>query len=332
MTRRLARLTLAGSFLIMIIFGGAMIFFSLSSQADATAVGAMPTIASFDVTPNWTRISTVMPPTAAPPTLVQPTQAVAQVVAAAATPITSWQDMPVIPTISERTKQIYLNGQQARGNTPRAFSKVGDCESSPSWFLGDFDKGTNYYNLGDHKNLRQVITNFQGSYARVSLAAKSGFSAAAVFAPLWANPEFCRTSESPLACEYRLHKPSYAFIMLGTNDYLQPVAFEDQLRSIVRYSINNGVVPILATKADNLEKDNSINASIVKVAIEFDVPLWNYWAAVKDLPGSGLQEDKVHLTWGPNQFDDPANMKKAWPTRNLTALQVLDVVWRGVTQ
>ncbi|MBI5712377.1 MAG: SGNH/GDSL hydrolase family protein, partial [Chloroflexi bacterium] len=280
MTRRFARLTLASLFFIMIIFGGAMIFFSLSSQADATAVGAMPTIASFDVTPNSTHIPTVMPPTAAPPTLVQPTQAVAQVVAAAATPITSWQDMPVIPTISERTKQIYLNGQQARGNTPRAFSKVGDCESSPSWFLGDFDKGSNYFSLGDYKNLRQVITNFQGSYARVSLAAKSGFSAAAVFAPLWANPEFCRTNESPLACEYRLHKPSYAFVMLGTNDYLQPAAFEDQLRSIVRYSINNGVVPILATKADNLEKDNSINASIVKVAIEFDVPLWNYWAAV----------------------------------------------------
>ena len=327
MTRRFARVTLTGLFFIMIIFGVAMIFFSLSSQADVTAVGAMPTIAAFDVTPNPTHFSTVMPPTAAPPT-----QAVAQVVTAAATPITSWQDMPVIPIISERAKQIYLNGQQARRNTPRAFSKVGDCESSPSWFLGDFDKGTNYYSLGDYKNLRQVITNFQGSYARVSLAAKSGFSAAAVFAPLWATPEFCRTNESPLACEYRLHKPSYAFIMLGTNDYLQPVAFEDQLRSIVRYSINNGVVPILATKADNLEKDNSINASIVKVAIEFDVPLWNYWAAVKDLPGSGLQEDKVHLTWGPNQFDDPVNMKKAWPTRNLTALQVLDAVWRGVTQ
>jgi len=318
----------------MILFGGTMIFFSFSSQADATAVGAMPTVALFDVTPNSTPVPTVMPSTTAPPTPAQPTQAVAQVVAAAPspTPITSWQDMPVIPTISERTKQIYLRGQQVKSNTPRAFSKVGDCESSPSWFLGDFDKGSGYYSLGDHKNLRQVIANFQGSYARVSLAAKSGFSAAAVFAPLWANPEFCRTSESPLACEYRLHKPSYAFIMLGTNDYLQPAAFEDQLRSIVRYSINNGVVPILATKADNLEKDNSINAAIVKVAIEFDVPLWNYWAAVKDLPGNGLQEDRVHLTWGPNQFDDPDNMKKAWPMRNLTALQVLDVVWRGVTQ
>ena len=134
----------------------------------------MPTIASFNVTLIPTRAE-VTPPTAAPPTAVQPTQAVAQVVAAAATPITSWQELPVIPTISERTKQIYLNGQQARGNTPRAFSKVGDCESSPSWFLGDFDKGTTYFNLGDYKNLRQVITNFQGSYARVKSRRQIGF-------------------------------------------------------------------------------------------------------------------------------------------------------------
>jgi hypothetical protein len=318
----------------MLLFGGVMIFSSISTQANAKAVGAMPTIAPFEVTLNSTRVPTVMPSTAAPPTPLQPTHAVVQVaVLPTATPRAAipWQEMPVIPVLSERAKEIYLHGIK-RGNTPRAFSKVGDCESSPSWFLGDFDKGTNYYDLGDYKNLRQVITYFQGSYARVSLAAKSGFSAAAVFAPLWANPEFCRTSESPLACEYRLHKPSYAIITLGTNDYLQPVAFEDQLRSIVRYSVNNGVVPILATKADNLEKDNSINASIAKVAVEFDVPLWNYWAAVKDLPGNGLQDDKVHLTWGPNQFGDSDNMKKAWPTRNLTALQVLDVVWKGVTQ
>ena len=90
------------------------------------------------------------------------------------------------------------------------------------------------------------------------------------------------------------------------------------------------MLPILATKADNLEKDNSINAAIVRLAYEYDLPLWNYWAAVQGLPHQGLQTDGAHLTWAPNHFEDPANMKFAWPVRNLTALQALDAVRRGV--
>jgi hypothetical protein len=51
--------------------------------------------------------------------------------------------------------------------------------------------------------------------------------------------------------------------------------------------------------------------------------LWNYWRAISSLPDQGLQEDKVHLTWGPNYFDDENALSNAWPVRNLTALQVL---------
>jgi hypothetical protein len=60
--------------------------------------------------------------------------------------------------------------------------------------------------------------------------------------------------------------------------------------------------------------------------------LWNFWLAVQDLPDKGLQEDKVHLTWGRNFFDDPNAMSKAWPVRNLTALQMLDAIWRKVSR
>ena len=69
--------------------------------------------------------------------------------------------------------------------------------------------------------------------------------------------------------------------------------------------IENGVVPILATKADNLEGDGTINATIVKVAQDYDVPLWNFWAALQDLPKQGLQDDGAHLTFYPNDFSDP---------------------------
>ena len=47
-------------------------------------------------------------------------------------------------------------------------------------------------------------------------------------------------------------------------------------------------------------------------------------------PLQGLEEDGVHLTWGPVRFDDPENLHKAWPVRNLTAMQMLDAVWAAV--
>jgi hypothetical protein len=119
--------------------------------------------------------------------------------------------------------------------------------------------------------------------------------------------------------------------MLGTNDVWHPDEFEPQMRKIIEYSIENGTIPILATKADNQDSDHSINATIARLAWEYDIPLWNFWAAVEPLPAHGLQEDEVHLTWGRTAFDDPEAMKRAWPVRNLTALQVLDAVWRKVT-
>ena len=90
-----------------------------------------------------------------------------------------------------------------------------------------------------------------------------------------------------------------------------------------------GVLPILGTKADNLEGDGSVNRTLHALALEYEIPLWNFWAAVQDLPRAGLDDDQAHLTFGYNHFDDPLAMQNAWPVRNLTALQVLDAVWRG---
>jgi hypothetical protein len=239
----------------------------------------------------------------------------------------AWTELPVVPQLNERVKAIYQRGQEL-GNDPRAFSKIGDCGSTPAWFLGDFDRGEKYYSLGDYQNLKDVIEAFQGSYGRTSLAAKSGFNASSIFAPIWADRAQCLPNESPLACEYRIQKPAFAFIMLGSNDVWHQDEFEPQLRKIIEFSIENGVIPILSTKADNLEGDNTINATIARLAIEYGVPLWNYWQAVQPLQDAGLQEDQVHITWGPNRFDDPLVMKKGWPVRNLTALQVLEAVWR----
>jgi len=263
------------------------------------------------------------------PTLPPPTSVSQAILTAHPEPTLSpeaWKMLPVVPEISDSVLQIYQRGLEL-GNNPRAYSKVGDCGSTPAWFLGDFDRGPRYYRLGNYQYLEAVIQEFKGSHARTSLAGRAGFNAASLLVPLWADPKQCQPTEHPLECEYRHHRPVIAFIMLGTNDIWHPQEFEPDMRKIIEYSIDNGVIPILSTKADNQEGDASINATIANLAVEYDIPLWNYWRAIQQLPDHGLQEDGIHLTWGPNQFDKPENMQKAWPVRNLTALQVLNAIW-----
>jgi hypothetical protein len=240
----------------------------------------------------------------------------------------AWKQAPVVPVVSDRAREIFETGV-ALGNDPRRFSKIGDSETFTSWFLAPFDGTPASYRLGEYEHLQAVIDQFAGSYARQSVAARQGFNAASVFAPLWADPTLCEADETPLACEFRLHQPGYVFVLLGTNDIWHLDTFEEQMRRIIEFSIEAGVLPILGTKADNLEGDDTINRTLYALAIEYDIPLWNFWAAVQDLPQAGLDEDQAHLTFGYNHFDDPKAMLNAWPVRNLTALLVLDSVWRG---
>lgn len=238
----------------------------------------------------------------------------------------TWTELPVIPTLSPRAVEILQDGL-AKGNNPRAFSKVGDCESQASWFLETFDRGAQYYALGPYETeLSPVIAQYNGSFKRVSLAARQGFTAASLLSPIWGNKELCKKNEGPLACEYRLQRPIMAFILLGSNDASNPKTFEGHMRKIIEYSVSQGVLPVLGTKADNVEKDHFINATIARLGVEYGVPVWNFWAAVQDLPKKGLQNDGVHLTFGNPRFDDPANLKNAWPVRNLNALQILKIV------
>ena len=270
-------------------------------------------------------------PTPAPTFTAAPTGA-ASAVPPSPTPTPTgghWTSLPVFQTASPAMREVYARGL-AQGNNPRAFSKVGDCESSPEWFLGDFDRGPRYYRLGEYTYLDGVIQQFAGSFARTSLAARAGFSTGSMLDPNWVDPTECQRQETPLACEYRVHRPSLVFIMLGTNDVYHLDVFEANLRAILEYSLAQGVVPILSTKADNLEGDGRVNALVAQLAQEYQVPLWNFWLAIQPLPDHGLQPDGAHITFKPNRFDDPFAMAFGWPWRNLTALQTLDAVWRAL--
>ncbi len=239
-----------------------------------------------------------------------------------------WQLWPVVPAaLSPRSIEIYLNGL-ALGNDPQRFSKVGDCGSGPSWFLADYDKGPAWYDLGDYTNLEGVIAWYQGSFSRVSLAVRHGLNVAGAISTVWADPQLCLAGETPVTCEDRAWNPSVVIIMLGANDIYHIDTFEAQMRQILDYFISQGVLPVLSTKPDDQEGGQAINLIIARLAYEYDIPLWNQWLAVQPLPHHGLESDNAHLTWAPNDFSDPATMQAGWPWRNLTALQVLDLLYR----
>jgi len=238
-------------------------------------------------------------------------------------------DMTGLPQVSARAREIYQHGL-ALGNNPRAFAKIGDCNDTLPNFLAAFDAGS--YRLGEaYAYLDETIRQFSGSFARNSQAVHIGYSAYNVTSTLWANPQVCHAGETPLTCEYRLLRPSMALISLGTNDSLQSVeSYEKNMRGIVEQSIAAGVLPILSTKADNLEGYHRFNDVIRRLAAEYDVPLWDFALIAQRLPGGGLLPDGFHLTGGSNTFLSPETIYGAWPWRNLTALQSLDIVWRGV--
>jgi hypothetical protein len=165
-----------------------------------------------------------------------------------------------------------------------------------------------------------------------------GFNTAKVLDPANADSR-CSGGESPLACEYRLQKPSVALILLGTGDQHTWRDFEGRYRQIISYTISLGIVPVLITKADNLEStDNTaapgfINAVIVRLSQEYDVPLLNLRQAVDPLPNRGCQPDGFHYNSPPDGLTanfTGDHLSYGFTMRNLTALQMLDALRRYV--
>jgi hypothetical protein len=245
----------------------------------------------------------------------------------------AWMQMPAVPTeISDSMRVVYEKGL-ARGNDPQHFSIIGDCQNVSSYFLSVYDKPGDFSLGEENAYLQPTIDYYKGSFSRKSLAVKGGFNVAAILSPLRADPKSCNTGESPLDCELRVWKPSVVFVSMETWWSEKPEEeYDKYMRRVIDRILETGAVPIIATKADNLEGDNGINATIAQIAYDHDIPLWNFWAAVQPLPNHGLSSDHFHLTFARNFFDDPVRMKGAWPWRNLTALQTLDVVHRGLTE
>jgi len=235
-------------------------------------------------------------------------------------PAEEWMDWPIVPEVSARAREIYQAGING-GNDPHAFSKIGDCQSIPASFMGIYDMHR-YSFTSDVQYLQETVDYFSGSFNRQGESVRGGFNAPAVLLPFWANAEVCQRGETPMECENRIHNPSIVFISLEVwFEGRTPDVYENYLRKIIEYNIAQGTLPILATKADNVEGNHSINYTVAKLAREYDIPMWNFWRAVQPLPNHGLNQS------------DPTGFHlnlAGWNTRSFTALQVLDAVRRAV--
>lgn len=275
------------------------------------------------LTPSLTFTSSPTPTITLTPTLVVATQPPAAV---------NGYVPPLPPNASRHAREIYARGLAA-GNNPRAFSKAGDCHSAFPNFLGEYDTPNTYNLSAQYDYLRATLVQFKGSFAHESMVASNGQTLDMMLDARWANPNVCKGGETPLECEVRTHKPSIMFVSLGTNEFLYTSDhYESQMRRLIFYLLDHGVVPIISTKADNREFTNYLNPINARLAKEYDVPFWDFWSAVQGLPNHGLAENYIHLSYSTRifYFDDPAALQLGWTIRNLTGLQALDAVWRGV--
>jgi LysM repeat protein len=247
------------------------------------------------------------------------------------------RDEPYISGISSKATAIFQAGQ-ALGNRANAFALVGDSNTQNPAFFQALDQGN--YNLGEYAYLEDTVQFFKGSFIRSqsSPAAVGGFNTTKVLDPA-NSPGNCNKGETPLACEYRITKPSVALILMGTGDQHTWQGFEGRYRSIIEYTINQGIIPVLITKGDDLEhRDNSassgyINDIIRRLSREYDVPLLDLRQAINGLPNLGFNSDGFHYNTpsdGKSCYFDSAHLQYGYTMRNLTALQMLDALRRQV--
>lgn len=233
-----------------------------------------------------------------------------------------WKTLPVIPMVDASVRDIYEYGQML-GNDPYSFSIFGDCQSRPEEFFGVFETDPDFVATLSPE-LQEAVENFQGSFNRESPTSKDGTTPGSLLWTQWHQGKFdCSFAETPVECELRIHNPSFVIIQVGTHFESRNTEY---LRKIILQLMDKGVVPILATKADNREKDERINRDMAMLAAEYDLPLWNFWAAVSNLPDRGLYTRSDRPLQGPIYLTDEASV-----IHRMTGLETLNTVWRAAT-
>lgn len=235
------------------------------------------------------------------------------------------------PETRQHIDEIYVRGQEI-GRNPNAFSKLGDSTIMSPGLLVQFDQEA--YNLGDFAYLQVIIDQYTGSFERYGAATHVGLHSWTVFDPMIADNSWCLGNENVLACELRLHNPSIIFIRLGSNDAGIPESFDQHTREVVQYAIDNGVIPIIGTKADRFEGEDNINNQILRqIAADYNVPLWDFDLLAATLPGRGLDpEDNVHINKATvtSDYTQPAAFQSGQAMQDLSAILMLHSIWEEI--
>ena len=226
-----------------------------------------------------------------------------------------------ITPITSKAKKLYQ--AKAPNKNPSAFTVIGDCNSVPEAYQGRVAMGL--FDVSKFPAFAPAVERFTTSFMRNSQAAFRGFNSASMFDPVWANPNFCQAGEGVLPCELRRSQASIAFVSLGTGDQFTWKDFEKNYRGILDYLIKQNVLPVLVTKADDLELQQGgasagyINNVVRKLGNEYGLPVIDFYAATRSLPKFGMRDE------GNENFHMSA---EGSDTRILLTLQVLDAVMR----
>lgn len=206
-----------------------------------------------------------------------------------AAPFPAW-----IPRITPKQRAFWLASTQ-HGKILNMFTVAGDCNSEPWAYLrrlaiGEFDASKL------EPRLQAIVQRFAPSFGRVSLAARGGFGSGAMMDPTWADGALCGISMGPFPCELWVSRASIVFIGFGTQEQYSWQSFEQNYRALIEHALSKGVLPVLVTKADDIETaagapSGYINDVIRKLAKAYDVPLLDFWAATRELPNNGLVDE-----------------------------------------
>jgi hypothetical protein len=266
-------------------------------------------------------------------------------------------DTPILYNFDSPQIQAIFEQGQALGNHAGIFIKIGDSNSTSGDYLRPMGMrfwGCNYgiYETDFSETIQFFSSEkpypaFINSFDTTNVTAQNGLNTFGLFDSFWATADYCRGGESPLACEYRIMKPSIALVMIGLMD-LEQIPVEVYARNLdraVAWLIEQGVIPVLSTfpvlndypeaGARSLwGKSIELNLAMVTIAEKYQIPLVNLWGAFQSLPDVGIGPDRTHIRHELGKFCDftGAEAEISGTLRNYLTLRALDTLYGNLTQ
>lgn len=236
----------------------------------------------------------------------------------------SWRDAAVVPRpdprLQAKAERVFARGFR-EGQRADVFAKVGDSISAMPAFMQGL--GCGRWSAGPHSELaptvrffaRRALPGTSAACSRVNSFSRSSAATQAFAISGWAlvpgasHDPACRSNETPLACELRIDRPSYAVVLYGTNDVTAGVdiwhidalpEFLENMRRIIKVLSQRGVLPVLNTippRTDGLAvaaETERFNVALYRLARRWHLPIINLWRAFHGLPNEGLAPGDVH--------------------------------------